>query len=90
MSTLGKSLGSNPEIINGDGKLAIHSNRSWIVLLGLDLDTHLWEDYDLVSGLLTFIQTYVLIIKKKKEKNCHGVEATALFKFWTSFTFLPI
>lgn len=89
MSTLGKSLGSNPEIINGDGKLAIHSNRTWIVLLGLDLDTHLWEDYDLVSGLLTFIQTYVLIIKKK-EKNCHGVEATALFKFWTSFTFLPI
>lgn len=71
MSTLGKSLGSNPEIINGDGKLAVHSNRSWIVRLGLDLDRHLWEDYDLVSGLLTFIQTYVLIIKKK-EKNCHG------------------
>lgn len=50
--TLGDSLGSNPEIINDDGKLAIHSNRSWIVLIGLDLATPV---VDLVSSLLTFI-----------------------------------
>lgn len=42
MSTVENSLGSNPEIINGDEMLAIHSsNRSWIVLLGPDLNAHM-------------------------------------------------
>lgn len=59
------TLDSNPKIINDDRNLALHSNRSWTFLLGLDLATPVVA---LVTGLLTYSNLYpnykkIIVIK---------------------------